>query len=655
MTGQTVLIADGSLTVRMEVAEAFAATGFAATPCATIAEARAALDHRTFDVAVLDLVLPDGDSVDILAEIRAAPQGVRTVVLMSCTDTEAGDRVAVPGGGADKYVWKPYDVGEMVAAARELLGARRPAERGVTTILVIDDSMTVREELRRVLEQRGYAVVTAESGEDGLKAAATGRIGAMVVDESLPGISGGTVIRRIRLDVVLRNLPCLLITGNTEQEAELRAFNAGADAFVRKDAEVQVVLAKLAALLRQSTETTPIIHGSSTLAPKRILAVDDSITFLHELSMALGREDYEVLLARSGGEALELAATQSIDCILLDLVMPDLDGQETCRRIKDLPSMRDIPIIIMTGRTDQDAMIESLACGADDYVTKTGDFEILQARIRAQIRRKQFEDENRRIREELLRKDHEAAEARTARAIADARAEHTDELRRANEELEAFSYSVSHDLRAPLRSIGGFSTILLEQYHDCLDEQGQDYLQRVCAGVHRMDQLIEALLELSRTARNELRRDRIDLSAIAHAVAEEVHQQQPQRAVTFVIEERLEINADRRLMRTLLDNLIGNAWKFTANTPSPRIEFGLQRTEKDLCYFVRDNGVGFNSRHANRLFEPFRRLHSDTEFPGTGIGLATVRRIVNRHGGRVWAEAAPGLGATIYFTVLPHR
>jgi light-regulated signal transduction histidine kinase (bacteriophytochrome) len=334
--------------------------------------------------------------------------------------------------------------------------------------------------------------------------------------------------------------------------------------------------------------------------------------------------------------------------------MPGLSGQETCQRIKAAPAIRDIPLIMLTALEEREAMVQGLGAGADDYISKSNEFEVLKARVRAQIRRKQFEDENRRIREELLRTELDAAEARAARELAQARAVLVEELERKNRDLEAFSYSVSHDLRAPLRSIDGFSQALLEDCADQLDATGADYLRRVRAAAQRMGELIDDLLQLSRVGRAELHRDRVSLSEIARTVVSDLQRREPERPVAVEIEEGLTVTADGRLMRVALDNLIGNAWKFTAKVGQPRVELCSDRAANGPVFFVRDNGAGFDMAHVERLFRPFQRLHGASEFPGTGIGLATVYRIVDRHGGRVWAQSKVGQGATIYFTI-PER
>ena len=296
-------------------------------------------------------------------------------------------------------------------------------------------------------------------------------------------------------------------------------------------------------------------------------------------------------------------------------------------------------------------MIEGINAGADDYIAKSSDLEVLRARVRAQLRRKQFEDENRNIREQLLQKELEVAVANSARKLAEARAGFVEELQRKNSELEAFSYSVSHDLRAPLRSIDGFSQLLLQDHADQLDAKGRDYLRRVCESGKRMGELIDDLLLLSRVGRAELTRDPIDLSSIAHAVFEELKRKDTERRVQVRIAEGLLADADSRLLRVALDNLLGNAWKFTAKVSEPRIEVGVEHKDGAAVFFVRDNGAGFDMTYAENLFRPFQRLHEECDFPGTGIGLATVHRILDRHGGRIWAHGRVGEGAIFYFTL----
>ncbi len=247
--------------------------------------------------------------------------------------------------------------------------------------------------------------------------------------------------------------------------------------------------------------------------------------------------------------------------------------------------------------------------------------------------------ERKQIEEQLERQRSELARSNT-------------ELIAANKELEAFSYSVSHDLRAPLRSIDGFSLALLEDYEEKLDAEGKDNLHRVRAATQRMGVLIDDLLDLSRVTRAGMKVQKVDLSAMGRAVAAELENNQPGRRTEFHIQEGLEAHADSNLMRIALENLLENAWKFTSKRESARIEFGQTNNNGSRVYFVRDDGAGFDSARATRLFGAFQRFHDKNDFPGTGVGLATVQRIIQRHGGRIWAESALGEGAIFYFTLL---
>ncbi|MBI4319778.1 MAG: hypothetical protein HY675_14915 [Chloroflexi bacterium] len=225
------------------------------------------------------------------------------------------------------------------------------------------------------------------------------------------------------------------------------------------------------------------------------------------------------------------------------------------------------------------------------------------------------------------------------------------ELAAANQELEAFAYSVSHDLKAPLRTVDGFSQMLLEDYADRLDDQGKEYVHIVRQGSQRMAQLIDDLLSLSRINRSEMIRQQVDLSELAQRAAIDLKRSQPERRVEFAIAPGLLVDGDARLLRVALENLLGNAWKFTSHHRTATIQLGKEDRQGQAVYYIRDDGAGFDPAFAGKLFSAFKRLHNDDEFPGNGIGLATVQRIIHRHGGQIWAEGAVERGATFYFTI----
>jgi two-component system, NtrC family, sensor kinase len=652
----TILIVDDSLTVRMDLAEALAGAGFHTLHCSTIAEARVALRSHPVALAILDIQLPDGDGIDLLAQIRKDPTLGELPVLLLSTEAEVKNRIRGIRGGANDFIGKPYDTYHVIARVRQLVGA--PPVHDL--VLIIDDSSTFRGELSEALDKIGFQTATATGGNEGLRMAATLRPTAIVVDGMMPDMDGASVIRRLRLDPGLRTTPCLLLTRSDAKDAEVHALEAGADGFIRKN-DLGLIVARVHALLRS---TSPLRgEADSLLAPKRILAVDDDPDYRGVLADRLRKRGYDVAHAASGEEAIQLLTVQSVDCILLDRAMAGIGGIETCRRLKSSSIVRDTPLIILTASDQRDAVLEGLGAGADDFVSKVSGFDVLSARIQAQIRRKQIEDEQRRVREQLLRSELDAAEARAAKALAETRAAMAEELGRANadlalanRELEAFSYSVSHDLRAPLRTISAFTYALIEDFGETIDDRARDHIRRVLAATARMSDLIDALLELSRISRTPIGRHRVDLSQLAAVVLDELSRRDPMRVVSLDITPGLVVDADGRLMRILLDNLLGNAWKFTTRADPARIAVGSEAgADGPAVFFVRDNGAGFDMSQVDRLFTPFQRLHQDGEFAGTGIGLATVRRIVERHGGKIWAEGSIERGAKISFTIPANR
>jgi light-regulated signal transduction histidine kinase (bacteriophytochrome)/HAMP domain-containing protein len=300
--------------------------------------------------------------------------------------------------------------------------------------------------------------------------------------------------------------------------------------------------------------------------------------------------------------------------------------------------------------TRQDYSVRAPKLGEDELGALTDAFNQMLGRI---------EDQNRALRasqDELQRYANELeqrVEARTheLQERHEALRRNAAELLAANSELDAFAYSVSHDLRAPLRSIDGFSQVLLEDYATKLDESGQDSLRRVRAASQRMGILIDDLLKLARVTRAEMRTEPVDLSDMARDIVNELQRTAPERQVACAIAPGLTAEGDARLLRVVLDNLLRNSWKYTAKQPEARVEFGSVEANGGRAFMVRDNGAGFDMKYADKLFGVFQRLHSAADFEGTGVGLATVRRIINRHGGRIWAEGAVGQGATFYFTL----
>ncbi|HEV8380824.1 MAG TPA: ATP-binding protein [Gemmatimonadales bacterium] len=293
--------------------------------------------------------------------------------------------------------------------------------------------------------------------------------------------------------------------------------------------------------------------------------------------------------------------------------------------------------------TRQDYSLRAPKFGEDELGTLTDAFNQMLGRIEEQ--KKELQQHATRLEQRVAERTQELEHRNEALR------RNAAELLAANTELDAFAYSVSHDLRAPLRSIDGFSQVLLEDFATQLGDAGRNSLQRVRAASQRMATLIDDLLKLARVTRAEMRTERVDLSALARDIVADIHRASPDRRVEFAIAPGLEADGDARLLRVVLDNLLRNGWKYTAKRPQPRVDFTAVEENGDRVFVVKDNGAGFDMRYADKLFGVFQRLHSAAEFEGTGVGLATVRRIINRHGGRIWAEGAVDQGAAFYFTL----
>lgn len=689
-----IFVVDDSLTVREDLLEAFAASGLPAIGCASAAQARIALAREAVGLIVLDVLLPDADGIELLKEIRATPTGADVPVMMLSTEAQVRDRIRGLAMGSNDYVGKPYDRDYVVARARELLGGyRRAPASPKASVLLIDDSITFRERLGEALRAHGFDVLGVATGEEGLRSAAANRPAAVIVDGVLPGMDGAAVIRKLRLDVALRHTPCILLTGSSDRGAELRALDSGADVFVRKEEDVDMILARIAAVLR-SAAGPGVEHDTASLSsPKRILAVDDSLTYLEEVGATLRSDGYDVILARSGEEALDMLASQPVDCILLDRLMPGLSGTETCLRIKASSGLRDIPLIMLTATEDRSAMIEGLSTGADDYVLKSSEFQVLKARVRAQVRRKQFEDESRLIRSELMQKEIEAAEARAARQLAESRAELLSILEQRNRDLETvnaelrerqaeiaqtnlqleranrakseFLSTMSHELRTPLNAVIGFSGLLQDGVAGELTPKQLEFIGHVRTSGDHLLALIDDLLDLSKieAGRVEVDLEPVDLGMLlgdAVAIMQERAGVRAIRLDTSISELPGQVMLDRRRVKQILYNLLSNALKFTpdagrvslqtrmvdrarASGGMPGFDQGVRLPLPDTEFeqfveiSVSDTGLGMAPEDMAQLFTPFTRIkNSQTRhIEGTGLGLVTVARLAQIHGGSV--------------------
>jgi two-component system, sensor histidine kinase and response regulator len=377
-----------------------------------------------------------------------------------------------------------------------------------------------------------------------------------------------------------------------------------------------------------------------------ILLVDDQPANLIALEAMLQGLGQNLIKAGSGREALKWLLTNDVAVVLLDVKMPEMDGFETATLIRERDKSRHTPIIFLTAADQsQTQAVRGYAVGAVDYLVKPVVPEFVRSKVAVFV---ELAKKN-----ELLRRQTELLRTseQEARELAETRAELVRDLEHKNRELESFSYAVSHDLRAPLRRIESFSRAVQDSQGERLDQDGRRYLDRVREASQQMSQLIDDVLYLARVTRAEMREQEVDLSGLVTLLVDRMREAEPGRQVELKVRPGLTVLGDGQLLRIAVENMLENAWKFTAKTDSPRIEFGLANVAGEPSYFVRDNGAGFDMAYVDRLFGPFQRLHLATEFPGTGIGLATVQRIIHRHGGQVWADGLPGQGATFHFTI----
>jgi two-component system sensor histidine kinase/response regulator len=359
-----------------------------------------------------------------------------------------------------------------------------------------------------------------------------------------------------------------------------------------------------------------------------ILIVDDEAAHLKALCDTLSIEGYTTTGTQSARSALDMLRAQPFDVLLTDLMMPEMNGIALLNAAREL--LPDIACIVMTGHGTIDSAVEAMKGGAIDYVLKPIKLNALMQVIARGLQ---------------IRRLHRVIDQRTR------------ELEQANKDLEAFSYSISHDLRAPLRVVDAFCQMFLEDYGETIPAEGRRMLDRARAGSQRMSQLIDDLLAFARFGSKPLRTGAVDMQSLATRVAAAVRAQAQAadlanaQDVTVEIGELPDCIGDSSLLEQVLTNLLSNAFKFTRGRPQPRVEVRAASEGPNIIYEVRDNGVGFDTTYAHKLFGVFQRLHSATEFEGTGIGLSIVKRIVQRHGGRVWAESTAGEGAAFYFSL----
>lgn len=361
----------------------------------------------------------------------------------------------------------------------------------------------------------------------------------------------------------------------------------------------------------------------------RLLVVDDESAQMTALCTVLEGEGYETTGFTSAHKALEAMATREFDLLLTDLRMPEMDGIELLGAARAIDP--NLVGIVMTGHGAIDTAVQAMKAGALDYVLKPFKLSAVTPVLERAFRVRRLSIENEQLQQRVLQR--------------------TQELEAANKELEAFVYSVSHDLRAPLRAVTGFADILVEDHSAQLSEEGRRHLHTVVTSGRRMEQLIEDLLALSRLGRQRLSKHPMSMKKLVETVVADIRRDQPGREVELRMGNLPDCSGDLSLLQQVLVNLLSNAWKFTRDRSPAIVEVGCREEGNELIYFVKDNGAGFDMKFADRLFGVFQRLHRMDEFEGTGIGLSIVQRIMQRHGGRAWGEGKLGEGATFFFSL----
>jgi PAS domain S-box-containing protein len=484
---------------------------------------------------------------------------------------------------------------------------------GQPSILLVDDQEMNLRALEALLQDLGKPLVTARSGQQALQLLFDRTFALILLDVRMPDMDGYETAEHIRRRARSAHTPIIFITAADATPQEVaRGYSVGAVDYIFKPFMPEVLKAKVRIFLDLFTKTQELRESES-----RFRALVTNVPGALYRRAAAGTGDF-------------LYVSEPIERIT---GWPASEFMDRGRPFKDLVHPDDAP-----------AAAEAAVKAARDGSPYAVEYRILHrdGTVRTVVDRGLHIDGHLDgLILDITERKHAELELRRAKDLAE----------ESNRELESFSYSVSHDLRAPLRTIEGFSKIVIDQYEKTLDDEGRHLLNRIRAGSQRMAHLIDDLLGLSRVTLTAMRTGPVDLTQLSGEVATELARAHPDRHVDFVCEPGLKANADGRLLRVALQNLIGNAWKFTGKSPAARIEVGRERKNGKTAFFVRDNGAGFDPAYTQKLFGPFQRLHSESEFEGTGIGLATVQRIVRRHGGDAWAEGAVDRGATFYFTL----
>lgn len=520
-----------------------------------------------------------------------------------------------------------------------------PLQNAPGNILIVDDTPANLRLLNQLLSSHGHKVRAVTGGLQTLKAIEKEIPELILLDIRMPDMDGFEVCRRIKENSNWNKIPIIFISAASEAKDRVTAFQVGGADYVSKPFQTEELYARVSHQLNIGRLTSALESKIEHEVKER----------KHKETLLTESENFSRKIIESAQEAIITIDNKSYirnfnpsACKLFGYTLNEILGKSVTllmpKKYQQL-HLHGLNNYLSTGKkylldngpreltgVRKDGSQFPLEINISELVLEEQMFVAMLYDISDRVA---VQNESKRINDELEKRVQER----------------TLQLEESNKEMETFCHSVSHDLRAPLRSINGFSEILIEDYHDKLDEEGCNHLQRVKSAASNMDDLINGMLLLSHLGRQKMSNTRINLSALAEQVANDLQETEPEHKVEFKIKPDMTVHADFQLLNIMLTNLIGNAWKYSHHEAQPRIEIGQTEHQGKEAYFIRDNGVGFNMEHADKLFVIFRRLHSDKKFIGTGVGLATVSRILKRHNGTIWAESYINEGATFYFTL----